>query len=127
MLVYGGRNELAFNVPKDDHESLRPQVNLDDIMVFDFALKVWTAVLQHGSRPVGRWSAGMYYSDEQLFVFGGGSYAGTVKGDVFVCDFNAEKVSELKSQYRKVMEDLNSINVLLDKKDQFLSLRLNLN
>jgi len=96
MLVYGGRNELAFAGENEDAE-LRPSVNLDDIMVFDFKLKVWTAVLQHGSRPEGRWSAGMFYSDEQLFVFGGGSYAGTVKGDVFVCDFNEEKVQEMKS------------------------------
>ena len=56
MLVYGGRNDLAY---KNEGQS----VYLDDLMLYDFGNNCWTAILQMGSRPEGRYNAGMYYEE----------------------------------------------------------------
>ena len=64
MLVYGGRNELAFSNNKNMNATLKPSISLDDIMIFDLKLSKWTAVIQHGSRPTGRWNASICYSEQ---------------------------------------------------------------
>ena len=66
LLIYGGKNESAYeqlnaSEPMDQADSLRPQMTLDDIMLFDFELHQWTAVCQMGSRPEPRWSAAINY------------------------------------------------------------------
>jgi len=43
MLVYGGRNDLAYN--KAGCVVNRPSVYLDDIMLFEFDTSQWTTVL----------------------------------------------------------------------------------
>jgi hypothetical protein len=41
---------------------------LDDMILFDFAIKEWVAVLQMGFRPEERWGSALAYNDttEQL-------------------------------------------------------------
>ena len=43
MLIYGGKNDLAFN-PKVD-SSVQASMRLDDIMLFEFDTSTWVAVL----------------------------------------------------------------------------------
>jgi hypothetical protein len=73
MLVYGGKNDLAFNPKKDS--KCQASISLDDIMLFEFETSTWIAVLQMGLRPEARWNTALSYSqyDQKLYLFGGSS------------------------------------------------------
>ncbi len=67
MLIYGGKNDQAFDIcpsNKDINDPLRPQIALDDIMLFELATFTWIGVCQTGVRPEGRWNTAMTYVEE---------------------------------------------------------------
>ena len=41
MLVYGGRNDLAYS---EERDGLKPMVSLDDVVLFDLEKGEWRAV-----------------------------------------------------------------------------------
>ena len=49
----------------------------------------------------------MLYEDNKLFVFGGQSYTGSVRGDVYCCEMSWDKIEEAKSKYKRVCEGIN--------------------
>jgi hypothetical protein len=66
--------------------------------------------MQLGNRPEGRWSAAMYYKDDTLYIFGGGSYTGILRGQLYACTFNPEIIDEYETAYRKTIEDVKTIS-----------------
>ena len=122
MLVYGGKNDNAFQYTATEQpakiESSRPmnQViydqasnsNLDDIMIFNLVSHEWSTVAQRGWRPEARWSAGIAYHEsmQQLFVFGGSGAKGSCRAEVYCCDLNLDRVnfrlSDLQNQIKDV-------------------------
>ena len=124
MLIYGGKNDLAFQYRNSDlqnFDSLNSQrkVNqcfyeeitsssMDDIMLFNLQSREWTAVAQRGWRPDARWSAGLCYSEsqDQLYLFGGTGARGSCRVEVYCCDLSANrssfKLSELQNQVKDV-------------------------
>jgi len=45
MLVYGGRNELAYQDKQIVDTTLKPSISLDDIIIFDFKLAKWIPIM----------------------------------------------------------------------------------
>lgn len=112
MLVYGGKNESAFQykaselVQNYEAQTQRRRINqfiyeeitnstLDDIMLFNLATREWSAVAQRGWRPEARWSSAICYneSSQQLFIFGGSGANGSCRAEVFCCDLNLDRVN----------------------------------
>jgi hypothetical protein len=114
MLIYGGRNDHYYNrQPTQMKKSLKPQMALDDIMLFDIENTTWIAVCQMGYRPEGRWSAAVSYeeSTQQLFIFGGCGQTGTVQGTVYYCELNQKEVDRVKSKYRQTVDDVIKVTM----------------
>jgi hypothetical protein len=81
---------------------------LDDMILFDFAIKEWVAVLQMGFRPEERWGSALAYNDttEQLYIFGGGQEKGTCGTTTWCCELNSIKVKEMISEYNHGIHEL---------------------
>lgn len=108
MLIYGGKNDNAFSYSERDigsrlttsrlHDVVYNEIrnsSLDDIMLFNLATRVWTAVSQRGWRPEARWSAAIAYHEQtkQLFIFGGTGTSGSCRNDVYCCELDPNRVS----------------------------------
>jgi hypothetical protein len=39
-------------------------------------------------------------------VFGGSSFNGSVKGEVFCCEFNEDEIRDIKKGYKEVIEEI---------------------
>jgi hypothetical protein len=81
---------------------------LDDIMLYDLNKKMWTAVCQMGCRPEGRWNAAISYCQENeiLYVFGGSSYNGTCRSDVYFATFKNSEIEQNKIEYKAAINEV---------------------
>ncbi len=112
LLIYGGKNDQAFNYESDKTGDIMEKTCLNDICLFSFETFEWTTVAQMGFCPVGRWNASMTYSEEtqQLFIFGGSSHKGGCKNDIYCFELNPNRVREKEAEFRKALDDVYFIH-----------------
>ena len=118
LLIYGGKNDSAFQYEKEmgavntsprsgihspeTYRNSHQKTCLNDMMIFNFENFQWTAIAQHGFLPEARWSASLAYSSHsnQLFLFGGHGAQGACSNEVFSCELSGETVKRMEQEYR---------------------------
>ena len=62
----------------------------------------------------------MHYQNDTLYIFGGGSYTGILRGELYACTFDEDEINEYKTIYQKTIDDVKAISQYHIKRDDFI-------